>query len=404
MHLPTMTAEGLQRLSKRLLTISAALRTLEPLFPGVTVDLTPDRPAVIHLPVIIDLGDPGVVDLVDALEDQRLETQATVTDFEGSQAAVASIAAPVAVAAPVVPPAPVVPFASVRAAAPASAAPAAAGAARVRAAPVRDGASFLRGPLSEDERAQIMALHLEGQSNAEIALRLGRRVQAVGLYLANAQVQADLQQRRGMRPIGDVIAGIAAQVVAQRAVAPVAEAVADPVAEVVVEMPGGDQGGLQQHRPAEQDPVQAVEAVKQDAAPTAEARPEVDAPKAAAVAPPAPAPVAPAAKPTGLGRPPEDASGEVRRIWVELNALGYRGGWDADLDQELVEMLVQGVKTGQVALDLGMDTAAIKARWVALTNSILDAKGRVTIDGQKHLLEALKLRVVQLRHSGEGQA
>lgn len=109
MHLPHMTADDLEALAMRLASISNALHGLQSRFPGVYVDLTPDVAATIHLPVILGMGDPGPVEMVDirasladfyraatALPDQisTLPGDDPVGDAAAPQEAVASAAAP----------------------------------------------------------------------------------------------------------------------------------------------------------------------------------------------------------------------------------------------------------------------------------------------------------------------
>ncbi|MDF2143224.1 hypothetical protein [Paenirhodobacter sp. CAU 1674] len=76
--------------------------------------------------------------------------------------------------------------------------------------------------------------------------------------------------------------------------------------------------------------------------------------------------------------------------WVELNAqlnaLGYRDGWSAARDLELVEGLVGGSPAALVADQLGVEVGAVKARFIALTPD------GVTIEGQTRLLQVLRAR------------
>lgn len=82
-----------------------------------------------------------------------------------------------------------------------------------------------------------------------------------------------------------------------------------------------------------------------------------------------------------------------RDMRTHLNLIGNPGAWDPETDLDLAEALAQGTKLPQIAADLGLDTQACKARWERLTGRIRDDKGRVSIDGQAHLLAELRARV-----------
>lgn len=59
------------------------------------------------------------------------------------------------------------------------------------------------------------------------------------------------------------------------------------------------------------------------------------------------------------------------RITAELNSLGYRAPWTAEMDYLLVEGLDAGVRKEILADTLGVDSGQIKQRFVALTPSAL---------------------------------
>lgn len=200
------------------------------------------------------------------------------------------------------------------------------------------------GPLSDEERAEIQQLDAQGVSRKEIARRLGRRSQTVALYL------------HGLANPPKGAAGKTEEFKAAQP-APVAEqaSVADTVgADAAVEVP-----------------------VAVRAAPAGEIAEGV-----APVAAPTPAPVAGGAAPF---------TARQRQIAAHVARLSGRGGFDAAADLALVEQLTSGTKAGQVALDLGLDSAAVVSRFRALTAVIRDDRDRVTIDGQSDLLLVLRV-------------
>ena len=371
MHLPHMTADDLEALAMRLGSISNALHTLQTRFPGVYVDLTPDQAAVIRLPVVLGLGDPGPVEMVDI--------RASLADFYRAATALPdpvpaaaaddpvgeAVAPQVAMAAEALPEpmcemgvalqigaalASVVEMpggdgeglqrhglaedAPLQVGADVAEMPAAPAEALPKVEAVSAAPEPKLGPLTEAEKEKILSMRQAGHPNGVIAAVLNRGVQAIGLFLAKPSAKAapevvDRAEDAGFRALGDVAAAVVAEVAPPIASPEAAGEVATPVSD-------GD----------------AV---------------------------------------------PGDLTAEERRIWVYLDNLGYKGIWNADLDHELVEMLVGGTKSAQVALDLNVDAAAVKSRWVNLSACILDAKDRPTIDGQKHLLRVLKARLVRAR-------
>lgn len=421
MHLPHMTAADLDNVCVRLTAIAEALRGLQGDFPGVFVDLTPDQAAVIRLPVVLGSGDPGPVEIVDMTRLRRgpvrveADSLTRFSDFiaetgssfaqgmeleiapedgaalpDGGQEdseklggdrldpaendpvqaadATADIAAPSAAEA--------APADEAAAGAEASSAPAPPARAPVEvkapaSAPLAAG-ELLSGPLSEAEKEKILSMHRAGHPNGVIAAYLRRRVHTVSLFVSRPATRALLLTSspaadEGFRPLGEVAAVVVADAAAQMAQAPVPEAA--PVVEAA--------------------PEPLPEALPE---PLPEAAPQ-PAPEPLPEALPEPA-VVRAVAPGGL---PPDLSAEERRIWVYLDNLGYKGIWNADLDHELVEMLVGGTKAAQVALDLAIDAGAVKSRWVHLSACILDDKARPTITGQKHLLAVLKARLIRAR-------
>lgn len=130
---------------------------------------------------------------------------------------------------------------------------------------------------------------------------------------------------------------------------------------------------------------------EENKAETAEAQPDPAPEVSAPVEPKVDTPSAPAK--AGIFMP-ADLSLPIGRREVRdwLNKIGNPGAWDAGTDLELVEALTSGTKLPQIAADLGLDTKACKWRWNMLTERILDDRGRVTLDGQAHLLAEVKAR------------
>ncbi|PTV94042.1 hypothetical protein C8J27_11093 [Rhodobacter aestuarii] len=85
------------------------------------------------------------------------------------------------------------------------------------------------------------------------------------------------------------------------------------------------------------------------------------------------------------------AENETRPFWwrqlVEmLGKLGYRDGWTAQRDLDLIEGLARGKQMAEVADDLGVEFGKAKARFIALTPD------GVTIEKQAQLLQVLRAR------------
>lgn len=100
---------------------------------------------------------------------------------------------------------------------------------------------------------------------------------------------------------------------------------------------------------------------------------------------------------------PPSLSGLGRDLWAHLRGLPRAAGFDPECDLDLVEGLAQGRKLAEVALDLGIDAAACRARFQDLTAPIRTPKGAVEITGQTALLTVLRLRVQQdrgVQHDG----
>jgi len=89
--------------------------------------------------------------------------------------------------------------------------------------------------------------------------------------------------------------------------------------------------------------------------------------------------------------------GRDRLIWQHIHEIQMPRGWDAELDQELVEGFGHGIKAAQLALDLDVDAKILVARYAALTEVIRDGRGYMTIEGQARLAAMVRRRVQRAR-------
>jgi len=122
-------------------------------------------------------------------------------------------------------------------------------------------------------------------------------------------------------------------------------------------------------------------AAKSPAAIPAEPQTKADTPKGAAVAAPQFDPTTPL---------------WFRQLDAVLTAIGYKTPWTPALDLELVEELARGRRVAEVAADMKIDAAAVKARWFALTPD-----GRPTITEQEQLLKVLRHRAQGVAQAAE---
>ena len=255
------------------------------------------------------------------------------------------------------------------------------------------------GPLTEDERAEILRRHAAGEENASIARALNRRAQSIGLFLAAQNQKGKPKKSKGdFKPIGEAAQAVVDAASAQREddvspgqPAPAATAAegqdpdqaaggASPAAELPAPVAGGagdgilggDRGGLQRDSLAEHDPVQAADVAEK-------------VPPTAAEAPTAP-PIIPRS-------PGEDLHGLDRRIWQHLASLPMARGWDDDLDLDMVVAFGTGGRANMIAADLGVDSRQMLDRYHAITAVIRDDRGHMTIDGQTAFIRVLRLWV-----------
>ena len=222
------------------------------------------------------------------------------------------------------------------------------------------GARMVKGPFSDEERAKVRAMLAEGRSVDEIAAALNRRKQAVSTLLRNPAMKPG---KPAAAQIAPEHAGLSGTRAAPAGAAPPPPGLAGPSACLAADTPGAAP------HPARGDQARG------DQAPTNGT------------------PWRPAAQASA----PAELSGEARALWHELAGLRPDPAFDIEADYDLVEGLAQGRKLAEVALDLGVDAAVAKARFATLSEPILDARGRVRLDGQQALLKALKARVSAAR-------
>lgn len=230
--------------------------------------------------------------------------------------------------------------------------------------PAPKTASLVTGPLSQAERDRILELRAEGWTSRQIGFDLNRKSQIIGLFMNGLERRSDDRAKPlfGFRSVGAVASKVVSEAVRQKSVkTPAAQAVAD-AATTDSRMPGGDQGGLQQHRPAENDPVQTEGCTS--------LRPSVEAPP--------------------VNVPANAFTGLDRVIHAHLLKLPGAIEWDLGLDLEMCEGFARGTKLAQLALDLGVDAEWVKARYFKVTKIIRDDHGHITIDGQVRLLHLLR--------------
>lgn len=203
----------------------------------------------------------------------------------------------------------------------------------------QSGRQVKKGPFDDEERARVREMLSAGRSVGEIATALNRRKQAVSTLMRNPAMKPG-KPRAAQNAPGN--AGLSGKVAATG------------------------------------DPARAA--------------------TASPVTSPAPAPVNGSAwRPNGQATAPAELSGEARALWHELAGLRPDPAFDIEADYDLVDGLVHGRKLAEIALDLDVDPAAAKARFATLSEPILDARGRVRLDGQQALLKALAARVAAAR-------
>lgn len=205
------------------------------------------------------------------------------------------------------------------------------------AAPVQQAT----GPLTEAEKKAIRISVELGMDATAIAGLLNRRVQTVALYISR-----HLAAKSTEIPSGQPV--------------PAHQAGEDPAPEAPAS-------------PADEGP-EPVAQVLPEEAPVAGGAPNVA---------PAAAPFSNAPRPAWW-----------REIEAVLNALGHKAPWTPELDLALVQGLTSGTPIEVLADELGVERAAIRARFVAMTPGCVDRRGArsVSFEAQQHLIEVLRDR------------
>ena len=384
-----MTRGDLAALQERLSIISTAAEALAEGQMEPEISLRADQTVITCLPVV-GWGDPGPVVI-----EERVELCPSTVTAPG--------AAPETNADPSPSPPP-------------SAKASTGGGKRARPAASGGDGTVKLGPLTVEERAEILRRHGLGQDSRTIGKALNRRIQTVGLFIA-ARIEGKgapipMKQRasahetkNGFRAIGEIAAKVVSEIpagqpaegdrppeAAKMAPTPVGDsgAVHDaetgegpeagdgahqepPAQEAPVaggastttdSMPGGEQGGVPRHSLAEKAPVQIGEGagVKARLSP-------VEAPKSA----------------------------EDRRILDHLQRLTYGPKWTVEDDLEVCEAFQRGSRLDRVALEFGVDAKEIKDRYQRITAVIRDDRGHLTIDGQERILRLLRQLVAAAR-------
>lgn len=219
------------------------------------------------------------------------------------------------------------------------------------------------GPLDADERAEILRLTAEGMSRRDIAGVIGRKVQTVALFLTAQEYSKENMKIPAVQsaPVAKIAVSLPDQ-------GPAADAAETPEGEAPSVGEGPDDGGRD-------DSPQRVD-------------PQPDAPVTGGAS---------GLPPAGASVQVQDLPPRQRYICAALNALGYRNGFDADLDLETVEGFARGAKAATLALDLALDSKVLVDRFRALTQCIRDDRGHMMIEDQTLLIKELRRRVAAKR-------
>lgn len=87
---------------------------------------------------------------------------------------------------------------------------------------------------------------------------------------------------------------------------------------------------------------------------------------------------------------PSDLHGDDLALWRFLQQNRPKWPMTAGTDLDLIVGLGRGEKLPSIAVDLGIDTEALKLRYHTLTSRVLDARGNVTIEGGTRLIKLLR--------------
>jgi hypothetical protein len=135
--------------------------------------------------------------------------------------------------------------------------------------------------------------------------------------------------------------------------------------------------------PPQPAPIEAGKAERAEAGPS---HAEIEARAAADAPAPAPDP----------GPAPDEFDGLHPRLRQLHRAVP--AGVDPELDRDLAEEVCKGNHLSEVAADFGMDTEALRARWLALRAPVMTPGAKaLTLDQQTDLLTVLRWRVARAR-------
>jgi len=239
---------------------------------------------------------------------------------------------------------------------------------------------------SDAQLEEIVAMAVSGATDDAIALHFGRSKPSVTKAIFNYRLLPRIVEARGGVPrqkrrarAASVASGDARQVARPPegavGVAPAAPAVADPAPAVAEEAAA------------------VVQACAPDLVAVAPVEAEgVPAPVAAAADAPAPAPLKPPAPAPDPAAAFSDApTSPLARAQAALDAIGYGRRDTAATDLDLVHAIcVKGWGFAEIAMDLGRDAGALRARWEALRAPFLRPGERVlSIEAQRLLCEAI---------------
>ena len=87
-----------------------------------------------------------------------------------------------------------------------------------------------------------------------------------------------------------------------------------------------------------------------------------------------------------------DFTFDQRRINAWLDGLGYRRGWSAQRDCDLLEALGRGLKFAEACADMGFDPRDAKVRWDELVHPICPDGRTIRLERQADLLVVLRHR------------
>lgn len=222
--------------------------------------------------------------------------------------------------------------------------------------------ALVTGPMTAAEKARVWELRAEGREAAEIAVVLGRRANIITMMIRNRENGRGLQAEHPAAASAPTEEGAAADV-------------SEPPPDVAADDAPVVNGAETASAPAATAIKVTVRSQQDSAVSYDDTVPQ---------------------NLHGDGIP-DGIKGDNLLIWRHLDGVGYAGGFDAEMDYDLVSGLGAGQKLAQIALDLDMDAGSLKARFRALASCVTDIGGRVTIEGQQRLTAMLKERALRAR-------